>query len=410
MPGALSATPAVLTVELDPAAPARGQRPPEPLSRDAAEVLAGALADDLRRILGEEVAAAGLVMPGALYDLTELLRPGLPMIEALLDLYRGALRGGAFTPQLLALGTAGGRFPAPAIAPARRPGSGPLLALPFVLVAPGPALDPLRRRLEAILLEKGRASLATDRVLRQLLAVEPVHLSYATFHDLSALLKVQLEHAGFGGLWSLLEGALYRPEEPLRVDLPAGNRFLGLHGEVWTPITGFDAWAARHATAAGEAAAGYAAWCRHQRQYMAGLEAHGVPVIPTRDRSGLAAEDVEVAIGVARAAALPEPDWHSEAVTTASAGNAAIVSLTEQATPELGPLAYTVLVQADDGSLLELRHEYPLRPEAIPRIREHWQARAHALDARFHLERPGHVVTAGHPPRLMPWLEYAGEA
>jgi len=407
---ALSATPAVLTVELDPAVPARGQRPPEPLSRDAAEVLAGAVADDLRRIVGEQVAEAGLVLPAGLYDLTELLRPGLPMVEALLDIYRGGLRGGAFTPQLLALGTAGGRFPVPAIAPARRPGSGPLLALPFALVAPGPALDPLRRRLETVLLEKGSASLATDRVLRQLLAVEPVHLSYATFHDLSALLKVQLEHAGFAGLWSLLEGALYRPDEPVRIELPAGNRFLGLHGEVWTPITGFDAWAARHAGAAEAAAEGYAAWCRQQRQYTAGLEAHGVTVTPVADRPGLAAEDVEVALGVARAAPLPDRAWHSEAVTAAGAQGAAIVSLTEQSTAELGPLAYTVLVQGPDGGLLELRHEYPLSPEAIPRIREYWQSRAHDLDARFHLERPGRIIAAGDPPRLMPWLEYAGEA
>lgn len=409
MQGALSATPAVLTVELDPAAAAGGS-PPEPLTRDAAEILAGAIADDLRRIVGEEVAEAGLVLPAALYDLTELLRPGLPMAEALLDIYRGALRGGPFAPQLLALGTAGGRFPVPAIAPARRPGSGPLLAIPFALVAPGPVLDPLRRQLESVLLEKGGASLATDRTLRQLLAVEPVHLSYATFHDLSALLKVQLEHAGFGPLWALLEAALYRPDEPVREALPAGNRFLGLHGRVWTPITGFDAWAARHPEAEGGAEAGYARWSRQQRQYMAGLEAHGIEVIPVAERPGVDAEDVEVALGVAQSAALPDPVWYTETVGEEKPGEPAIVSLTEQATPELGPIAYTVLIQATDGDVLTLRHDYPLSPEAIPRIRDHWQHHANDHGARFHLERPGQLVTTGNPPRLMPWLEYAGEA
>lgn len=410
MQGALSATPAVLTVELDPAAIAGGQRPPEPLSRDAAEVLAGAVADDLRRIVGEEIAETGLVMPAALYDLTELLRPGLPMVEALLDIYRGSLRGGGFQPQLLALGTAAGRFPVPAIAPARQPGSGPLLALPFALVAPGPALDPLRRRLESVLLEKGRASLATDRALRQLLAVEPVNLSYATFHDLAALLKVQLEHAGFGELWALLEGALYRPDEPVRTTLDSGNRFLGFQGRVWTSITGFDAWAERAGLRAADATDGYARWSRRQRQYTAGLQAHGVDVIPVAERPGLDAADVEVALGVAQAAALPDPAWHTETVTERDGGTPAIVSVTEQATPELGPLAYTVLIQAPDGALLTLRHDYPLSPETIPRIREHWRTRAHELGARFHEERPGQLVVSGDPPRLMPWLEYGGEA
>ena len=97
MPSALSATPAVLTVELDPAGILQ-TRPPEPLSRDSAELLAAPIADDLRRIIGEEIAEAGLVMPAAMYDLTEILRPGLPMVEALLDIYRGSLRGGPFDP------------------------------------------------------------------------------------------------------------------------------------------------------------------------------------------------------------------------------------------------------------------------------------------------------------------------
>ena len=85
MPSALSATPGVLTVELDPSAIMQS-RPPEPLSRDSADLLAGPIADDLRRIVGESVADAGLIFPAALYDLTEILQPGLPMVEAMLDI------------------------------------------------------------------------------------------------------------------------------------------------------------------------------------------------------------------------------------------------------------------------------------------------------------------------------------
>lgn len=411
MQAALSATPGVLTVELEPSA-ILSTRPPEPLGRDNAELLAGPIADDLRRIIGDDVVEAGLILPAALYDLTEILRPGLPMVEAFLDIYRGSLRGGPFTPQLLALGSAGGRFPESAVAPARRPGSGPLLAIPFALVAPGPQLDPLRRKLESLLLEKGRAGLPTDRALRQLLGVEPVHLSYATFHDLSALLKVQLEHAEFGGLWQLLEAALYRPDSIERVQLDSGNTFFGMGGTVWTPWLTYDDWAARHNAGPQDAETGYAQWMQVQRQYMAGLESHGVTVQVVEPTAGLHADDPEVALGVAQAHALDESaSWYRRTIRRETGSTpAAVVSLTEQSSPLLGPLAYTALIQAEDGALIELTHDYPVRESGIQALLADWEARAEALGATYHLERPGVITAGGQPAQLQPWLEFGGSA
>lgn len=411
MPSALSATPAVLTVELDPAQ-IMGQRPPEPLSRDNAEVLAAPIADDLRRIVGEEIAESGFVMPAALYDLTELLRPGLPMVEALLDVYRGSLRGGPFIPQLLALGSNAGRFPESAIAPLRRPGSGPLLALPFALVAPGEQLDPLRRQLEAVLLEKGRAGLATDRALRQLMGVEPVNLSYATFHDLSALMKVQLEHAQFGDLWRLIEGALYRPDQIEDCQLQSGNRFLGTSGGVWTPWLSLDAWAAHHNADAETAIRGYGEWVRHQRQYHSGLESHGIAVHAVAPTRGVESSDAEVALSVARAHEIePQQPWYREVITDdPGTEQAAIVTLTEHADPPLGPVAYTAHVQTGDGRSVSLIHDYPVQPAGMQAIIGHWQARAEALGAQWRLERPGRIVATGQPAALQPWFDTEGNA
>ncbi|AGY91623.1 hypothetical protein SPICUR_03135 [Spiribacter curvatus] len=411
MASALSATPAVLTVELDPEHIMR-QRPPEALSRDNAELLAAPIADDLRRIVGEEIAEAGLVMPAALYDLTELLRPGLPMVEALLDIYRGSLRGGPFIPQLLTLGSNAGRFPESAIAPLRRPGSGPLLAIPFALVAPGEQLDPLRQKLEGVLLEKGSAGLATDRALRQLMGVEPVNLSYATFHDLSALMKVQLEHAEFGSLWQLIEAALYRPDSVEDCRLDTGNRLIGTGGEVWTPWLSFDAWAAHHQAPPEQAVAGYGAWMRNQRQYMAGLESHGMSVHPVAPTRGGEADDPEIALSVAQAHVISaEQPWYREIITDdPQVESATIVTVTEQSDAQLGPVAYTALVQAADGQLITLVHDYPVRPEGIQAIIGHWQARAEALGATWRMERPGQISAAGNPAYLQPWLDYAGSA
>jgi hypothetical protein len=405
MQAALSATPAVLTIELEAEA-VMDHAPPPALTRDAAEVMATAVANDLQRILGEQVRSSGMILLGALYDLTELLRPGLPMVEGLLDYYRGGLRGGAFEPQLIALGSAGGQFPVPELAPRRAPGSGPLLALPFALVAPGPELEPVREAMEEELLGKGRASLETDRTVQQLFSVAPVNLSYATLHDVSALLRVQLDHAGFGPLWQLLEAALYRPETPTVVDTDAGNRFLTHQGQAWTPIVDFDAWAAAREE---PDEADYLAWQKTQRQYIAGLAAHGIEVTPTAARSGIYSEDAEVALTVAQAAALDPGDRLQVPVTgEPNPGDAAIVALTEQASPELGPVAYTVMVQGADGGVRYLGHDYPLAPEAIAAIRDDWQRFAAQMGARFHLEQPGRLLVGGQPPALMPWFDSHG--
>ena len=415
MQAALSATPAVLTVELEPSAVMTG-RPPEPLDRDRAELLAAPIADDLRRIVGEEVESAGLILPAALYDLTELLRPGLPMVEAMLDIYRGSLRGGAFQPQLLAIGSAGGRFPESAIAPAREPGSGPLLAVPFALVAPGPQLDPLRQTLESTLLEKGRASLATDRALRQMLGVEPVNLSYATFHDLSALMKVQLEHAGFGELWQLIEASLYRPDSVEVQALSAGNRFIAFGGSVWTPWKTWDQSVEERPDDPRAAEEDYTTWTQNQRQTMAGLARHGVHVSVTAPASGIGADDPEVALSVAQAHALPDDQgWYREPVVGSleaarATHNVAVISGTEQSLPSLGPVAYTVMIQSADGSLLLLEHDYPIRENGIRALLQHWEAQAAELGATWHLERPERLTTSAETGQLQPWLEFGGSA
>ncbi|MQM37308.1 hypothetical protein KBTX_01307 [wastewater metagenome] len=408
MQAALSATPAVLTIELDPEVVARGARPPEPLSRDAAEVLGQAVAADLHRILGETVTEAGLIIAGGLYDLTELLQPGLPMTEALLEVYRGSLRGAPFTPHRLSLGCAGGRFPLPAVAPRRSPGAGPMLALPFALVAPGPTLDTVRQVVEERLLERGAPALATDQVVRQQFGLEPVNLAYASFHDLSALLKVQLEHAGFGSLWALLEGALYRPDEPVAIHTEEGNTFLGLHGRAWTPFLTLDEWA-RHMGS--DDPAGYDDWLRRQRQYTAGLTAHGVEVTPTLPRPGVFSDNAEMAITVADQASLADTTQRREPRDGDPAfGNATAITLTEQRLPGVGPFAYTVLAQRDDGAIAYLGNDYPMAPEAVPAIQAHWRERAEALGAGFHVEQPATAVTGGEPPQLMPWLDYQGSA
>jgi hypothetical protein len=136
-----------------------------------------------------------------------------------------------------------------------------------------------------------------------------------------------------------------------------------------------------------------------------------VQVIPVSARPGVYSGDVETALSVAQQALLSDP----QRLTVTVAGDPefdapSAVLLTEQTAAEIGPFAYTVLVQDASGSLGFLGHEYPMTPEALMTIRDHWQQRAARLGAGFQIERPERAVVSGEPARLMPWLEYGGQA
>ncbi|RFA30557.1 hypothetical protein CAI21_05800 [Alkalilimnicola ehrlichii] len=317
-------------------------------------------------------------MPGALYDLTELLQPGLPFIETLLELYRGSLPQTGFVPQIVAIGSETEQFPVQALAPLRRPGSGPLLAIPLLFVGQASAIDKLQEQLESVLLEKGQAQLETENCLRQDWGLQPVNLSYVTVNDLCALLKIQLENAELGKLWQLLESALYRPNERTRVELDTGNIFFLEGNQAYSPYYTFDEWQALHPNLS-DPTAGYSEWTKQQRTYFAGLGAHGIEVHPVAGTPSLAGLCENKGLDKAKRQALSnpgllrEPDHDPDNLEDAS-----IILLTEHALNELGPVAYTALVQAADGTVLHLGNEYPLQPSGIAMIRDYWGAKRSA--------------------------------
>ncbi|WP_421621020.1 hypothetical protein [Alkalilimnicola ehrlichii] len=396
MSSQLSAIAAVLTVELAPDAVAQGYQPPRPLERDRGEELAWALAADLQEILGD-LQDYGLVIPAALYDLTEILRPGLPMVDILMELYRGGLQGGAFQPQLMAIGAHQGHWPVEAIAPERTPGAGPMLGLPLVFIGPAETMADLERRLEEHLLEKGRAGLRTRELMESDFQAPAVNLAYATFNDLCAMLRLQLEHHGFAELWTLLQGALFHPERRQVTRLDSGNAFWLDGRRVYTPFYTVAQWQAEH----GSGLDGYAAWLRTQRQYMAGLGAHGLEVILCAADPALAGACANKGVARLQEKALPHPDRLREKAVESQEGDltaTARVTLTEQRLPDLGPIAYTAELHGPDGELLQQVHDYPLHPGALQSIQADWQARAQGLGAAFELFRPGRVVTDAQAP------------
>lgn len=402
----LSATPAVLTVELDLEPVSRGARPPAPLGRDDAEALGWAMAEDLQRMLGG-LDQYGLVVLGGLYDLTELLQPGLGMVDILMELYQRSLPDTRFQPQLMCIGTQGEQFPVEAITPSRQPGAGPLLAIPFLFIGTPQDIDRLSTKMEKTLLEKGQASLQTGQLITDRFGVQPLNLSYATFNDLCALLRIQLEHNGFAGLWQLLEASLFPEDKPVEVSLDGGNSFLIKQNVCYTRFLAFDDWVREHPEAENPRQ-GYGEYQRNQRQYVAGMQAHGITVLaylPMDDWPS----DTGQAYAKAQHHALPgELDFAQQVVVPAESLDAAIrLSLTEHRLPQLGPVAYSILAEAADGSALFLAHEYPLVPRAVQSIPERWAAIGKELGLELETFQPGEMITSDDDTMLLPFPDSA---
>lgn len=403
----VSTIPAVLTVELDLDTAAASQ-PPGPLDWQEADQLCWALAEDLQRILGP-LDRFGFVVLGGLYDLTEILQPGMTLVDTVAELYRRSLPDNRFQPQVMAVGVQGEGFPVPAIAPACRPGSGPLLAVPFVLLGEGQAMDELGTRMEKDLLEKGRASLRTGEVIQEAFGVTALNLSFATFNDLCALLKVQLEHAGFGPLWQLLEAALFTDRPPARVELPEGNLFLVDGAEAYVRFLTFAQWREQLPDSA-DPAADYGRFHQLQRQYTAGLAAHGLSVQTVEPHADLTAEEMDTALGIARMEAMP-PDTEevNEVIVDKNDWrDVAGISLTEHSRAGMGPVAYTVVAYDGRDQVIYYANQYPLTPDAIQRIRGHWQDVAAQQGLELSFMQPGDILHGPEAGQLVPWPEATG--
>jgi hypothetical protein len=190
------------------------------IERDQCEALAAALAQDLARI-APDASQAMLVVGGSLLAPNELLRPGWPPWEALGDLARPVIRERGAGSQVLAIGAHKERLPDARLAGFNQSAGGQFLAIPMLLIS-DQDLDELRRDLEEKLFETGGVHPPARAALAQASALEIVHGQLLTLADLIALQHVQMDAAGLGGFWPVVEQLLLEPHQNARFDLPAG--------------------------------------------------------------------------------------------------------------------------------------------------------------------------------------------
>jgi hypothetical protein len=327
---------------------------PALLAPSEAEQLLAHVAADLKNLL-PDISACSLITVGALFDQTQVLRPGYPVFSAL---EASATRRGAdaFKAGLVSIGAKEGKMPLEALQPLDNIPLGLLQLLPVVVHGPAGLVAELGQAMEYRFIEEGQVSAHSAAWLETAFGIRINHGRLMTLTDLNAMLRLQLEHFGFLPLWELLDAAMIGREEPLEVRTESGRRFEWKDGRVHATFETFDYWASAGAgakvSAARQALAeAYGAWTRETRQYLTTLKAHGLEVCFHRpgEEQGLGGS------------------FFSEPSEGRSAdGDSAI---TEHSYAELGTIAITV---SEDG---QLENFYPLTPQGLNDVHAHLRER-----------------------------------
>lgn len=312
---------------------------PAILEKADAEQMLSHIAADLGSLL-PDIQTCSLIAAGALFDQTQMLQPAYPVFQALEDISINK-RADRFKSGLVSVGAVDGQMPATNLQPDSTIPPGLLQLLPVVVHGPSENIESLGQAMEYRFLEEGQLSPHSASWLQSAFNITINHARLMTLTDLSALLRMQLDHFGFLPLWELLDAALDGNTEALLVTSDAGIRFEWRDGAVHTTFQTFDHWASKGPGSAMPSerqalAAAYLDWTREIRQYLTTLRAHGLDVFFHHPEDGSVLEGSFFSEeGLAR------PGSHRTAVTEHSYG-------------ELGIIAMTVV----DGDTVQ--HYYPL--------------------------------------------------
>jgi len=311
------------------------------LSRQDCATLANALAQDLVR-QAERASECLLVVGGGLLEPGELLRPGLPCWEALSDLSRSAARSPDQGGQILAIGAHQGRLPDERLTPTGDPIHGQLLALPVLLRGPDSLIEQLEEILEADLFERGGLHPPSRAAFSQATGLDTGHGQWMTLNDFIALTHVQMDTAGLGAFWPVVEHALVRPEEPATFELPGPLQadWNADPAEVRIRFRTFNDQAA--------SIEDYALWTRAFRSLTALLSVHGMDTGIISDHT---------------------VDNDRQALVEAAGPCSAAPGVTEQNHPDCGLLCWTLV--EDERQY----HLYPLNSDGLARLQQDFQQR-----------------------------------
>ncbi len=327
---------------------------PRRLGENEAEQMVAHLAADLEGLL-PGFSQCKLAAVGALFDQTQVLRPGYPLCSAMEQLLQsgkgdeGESPGG---PLRISLGAQSNAIPVEALQPEDSIPLGILQLLPLVVSGDATRLAELETAMEETFLQTGQVSAHTARWLESAFSIKINHARFMTIMDLNAMFRLQLEHFGFLPLWQLLDAALNEQNAECRVELENNQVFTWRAGAVHTDFQTFDYWS-QHGSGKridshrGKLAGGYADWTRLMRQYLTTLAAHRVRLeffLPGRPRQALAGS------------------YFIEASTRAVGHRCAEV--TEHSFADLGTVCLSVTIAGQQENY------YPLGPQGLNDIQQ----------------------------------------
>jgi hypothetical protein len=237
------------------------------------------IAADLKSLL-PEISNCSLIAAGALFDQTQILKPSFPVFGAL-EAVSTNDNAENFKPGLVSIGARNGKMPSTDLQPQPDIPLGLLQLLPVIVHGPADLVVELGQAMEYRFMEEGQVSAHSAAWLETAFGISVNHARMMTLTDLSAMLRMQLNHFGFLPMWELLDAALSGQPGPLLVKTQGGQELEWKDGAVHTRYETFDSWASSGAGAqivAGRQAlaAAYGDWTRELRQYLTTLKAHGL--------------------------------------------------------------------------------------------------------------------------------------
>jgi hypothetical protein len=249
---------------------------------------------------------------------------------------------------------------------------GPLLLMPISLCGPADVGADIADDLETVLLESGQLSPAATLALQQAFELNIAHARFMTINDLSAMLRLQLEHVGLPQLWDLLDAALFAPSSPAWAATDIGNVAVWSEDGIDLLFQTFDRWARDRigeTVSAERLAEGYQHYLRVQRQFGLSLVAHGLLTrIFVVDRMPASLDE-----WLTQRAGVSPLEGAVYQEVTLKGENEGPARVTEHTSGELGTLAYTLERMGPDGQVVYRANHYPLRPEAIAEIQKSLQ-------------------------------------
>ena len=257
------------------------------LDTEAAGQLAALVGRDLAKLV-PQVPDLDFVFAAAHFDPAEVLRPGWSVHRRFAELLARA-PGRDEGSRVLAFGAdANGEVPMPLQASAELTGGG-LRVVPFLLSGDTATVAAVREALEELLLANGMAQPDTALLAQNAFGAKIEHARYFTVHDLAAMMAMQYDNQGLGGLWPLIETALLAPEAEQWLDAAPEPLLRYAGGEARMALFDPASWCAHYNHERGECdrlTRVYEQFLMRQRQMAAVLEAHGIDVLYVHVKSG----------------------------------------------------------------------------------------------------------------------------